>query len=503
MEQCNGTTQKGDRCKRNVKVIPGDRHIVDGKVYCTVHVHRLGAPSVVRHKPVPKPARYNNHHYNNHIPSKYDNPHDQANKKKIQILARVPADLYDTVKDLTLEELQIIFPSPEDLKAKNNPYNNKINYSNDDNDDEFYADIIANLNMSQGNFQSEITSEPAPIIDEDTNEDKDKLFECSCCYCENFVKNRVTCSEKHEFCTDCLSRYVTDRVTGGDYKLKCMADRECPGIFNHRILKKILDPKLYRTYADKETQEVVTMADMNDIYTCPKCVVYCAILDTTYKDMQKEPRFECLNLDCKFLSCYKCKQEFHGNTDCNYNKLDKDVRKTIEEILTRNRTRSCAKCKKEFLRTDGCNKMTCSCKALSCYICRVSVKDYTHFHNDGKPGIIGGKCPLYTNETEVEKMSFASALNEIYETYKSDEVKLFDEVYPVLSKLEKEHIKAIDAKFGKPKQIRPVPVVESTKINVKGQNNEQGTEYKKKESIWSFFGSLFGNDNDKKKYEKI
>ena len=37
------------------------------------------------------------------------------------------------------------------------------------------------------------------------------------------------------------------------------------------------------------------------------------------------------------------------------------------------RVRECPDCKKRFYKTEGCNKMTCSCGTLSCYICRQKV----------------------------------------------------------------------------------------------------------------------------------
>jgi E3 ubiquitin-protein ligase RNF216 len=57
----------------------------------------------------------------------------------------------------------------------------------------------------------------------------------------------------------------------------------------------------------------------------------------------------------------------------------------------------CNKCFKPFVKADGCNKMTCSCGNLQCYICGENIKDYTHFdrgeyaHFDRG----GAACPLW------------------------------------------------------------------------------------------------------------
>jgi hypothetical protein len=45
--------------------------------------------------------------------------------------------------------------------------------------------------------------------------------------------------------------------------------------------------------------------------------------------------------------------------------------------------RSCWKCKKSFIKDAGCNKMTCTCGAIMCYICRQPVTSYSHFNGQG------------------------------------------------------------------------------------------------------------------------
>jgi len=63
--------------------------------------------------------------------------------------------------------------------------------------------------------------------------------------------------------------------------------------------------------------------------------------------------------------------------------------------------RECPKCHNKFVKTDGCNKMTCKCGTKICYICRIPIKDYNHFHQ-GPPGTNPRKlCPLYSNNDEL------------------------------------------------------------------------------------------------------
>lgn len=58
-----------------------------------------------------------------------------------------------------------------------------------------------------------------------------------------------------------------------------------------------------------------------------------------------------------------------------------------------------------MVKSDGCNKMTCSCGKKFCYVCRKVVQDYTHFCQtplcEHKNGDCKG-CPLWTKDLDAE-----------------------------------------------------------------------------------------------------
>ena len=60
---------------------------------------------------------------------------------------------------------------------------------------------------------------------------------------------------------------------------------------------------------------------------------------------------------------------------------EKNMRAFIEAQMTEAMIRTCWRCKKRFTKLDGCNKMTCTCGAMMCYVCREPIKDYSHFQN--------------------------------------------------------------------------------------------------------------------------
>lgn len=66
----------------------------------------------------------------------------------------------------------------------------------------------------------------------------------------------------------------------------------------------------------------------------------------------------------------------------------------IEEAMSAALIQKCNKCTKPFVKLHGCNKMTCTCGNLQCYVCGESIQDYRHFEAVRKDGT---KCPLHEN----------------------------------------------------------------------------------------------------------
>lgn len=275
-----------------------------------------------------------------------------------------------------------------------------------------------------------------------------KLFECECCFNVHVQTEKIICTEGHGFCKECLLHYSINKITSGQSKLNCMSIQGvCRGTFDNYLLQTILDPKLYERYCENELLENITTANIEDLYTCPKCCLYFVILDKCYVKNLKEPQFSCENPSCKYISCIKCKKNFHGTSDCNYANQDKKTRQHIEEILTNHRIRLCSICNKEIVRTKGCNKIEC-CGKFFCYRCKQIIHDYTHFNNT---------CEMFTSENEIENMSFQNAVQEIYDIYKLDEIKIINEIYPVLCTLKPDKIDIINKIFEiHLKNIKPV-----------------------------------------------
>lgn len=54
--------------------------------------------------------------------------------------------------------------------------------------------------------------------------------------------------------------------------------------------------------------------------------------------------------------------------------LQLKARTFVEETMTKALVRKCWKCKRRFIKSGGCNVMTCTCGAITCYHCREPIK---------------------------------------------------------------------------------------------------------------------------------
>ncbi len=86
------------------------------------------------------------------------------------------------------------------------------------------------------------------------------------------------------------------------------------------------------------------------------------------------------------------------------NLAQRDARVIVEEAMTAARVRNCPRCKVSFYKIEGCNKMTCSCGAKMCYICRkdITVEEYKHFNAKNL-------CQLMTNSVEDDRLAMYEA----------------------------------------------------------------------------------------------
>ncbi|KAL1490678.1 hypothetical protein ABEB36_013333 [Hypothenemus hampei] len=230
------------------------------------------------------------------------------------------------------------------------------------------------------------------------------LCECSCCYDNEVMpENILPCPGGCQFCRDCIKRSVEIAFSEGKIQFACMA-LDCKEEFTLQILQNVLSPKLFSKLAQKKMVAEVKAAGVDDLESCPFC-------DFAIIPPPGEKLFRCLNPDCMKESCRECKEPSHIPLRCDEVEKEEGVkaRTYIENQMTEALVRECYKCGAKFIKEDGCNKMTCTCGAIMCYVCRKPVTDYKHFNGQG--GTRHDLCPLYStnyvmHEANVIKAAF-------------------------------------------------------------------------------------------------
>jgi len=264
-----------------------------------------------------------------------------------------------------------------------------------------------------------------------TGNQKVAQLECQCCYMEYEYELMVACKTGgHLFCKTCLQKHTEQRVFGlGNFGVKpnstsggnnkketktkaleilCMS-AGCESGFQEGQLRKALSEKVKKKYDDLQYAAMVESSGL-DISKCPKCE-FMAVADERGSPLL----FHCPK--CNYRSCRKCGDDYHPDIRCDQVESKKEMggRTKVEEAMTNALVRTCPRpmCRRKFLKESGCNKMTCSCGALVCYVCNQEIPAsvaYKHFcqtpHcNHSKCN----KCPLYVDTTQADKVKVANA----------------------------------------------------------------------------------------------
>jgi E3 ubiquitin-protein ligase RNF216 len=250
-----------------------------------------------------------------------------------------------------------------------------------------------------------------------------QVAECGCCF-DDVPRNRLIGCDggtTHYFCRPCLSKYVDNIIGKGAFTLECMSSDSrdpCLGGFSQKNRNLIMDEKQTRALDRLEMAASLRLAEVPGLETCPYCP-----FAMEYPPVTVDREFRCLNPECEIVSCRLCRKKTHIPKTCQEAVLEEtghSGRHTIEEAMSDAIIRRCKQCEPlrilcfcfvflwwrlklillgdyPYIKTDGCNKICCTrCSTLQCYVCRETVKDYSHF-DDSRHGRNGrpGQCPLF------------------------------------------------------------------------------------------------------------
>ncbi|KAI4250530.1 MAG: hypothetical protein L6R40_000130 [Gallowayella cf. fulva] len=120
-------------------------------------------------------------------------------------------------------------------------------------------------------------------------------------------------------------------------------------------------------------------------------------------------QFQCRSPSCSTLSCTTCSKPWRDPHTC-FESEALELRITVEAARTAALKRTCPSCGLGFIKDSGCNKLTCICGYVMCYVCRQGLgpgeggEGYQHFcqHFRYPTGRCRQceKCDLYRAEDE-------------------------------------------------------------------------------------------------------
>ena len=178
---------------------------------------------------------------------------------------------------------------------------------------------------------------------------------------------------------------------------------QCTDEITWRQLGIALDPTVLLKLEQRRQVEEVNAAGIDKLVSCPFCP-YQAIMEDS-----EDKLFVCMNSECLKESCRKCGKISHVPLRCDELPEVEGARKKIEEELSMAMLRQCWQCKKMFYKESGCNRMTCTCGAQMCYLCKLPVTNYDHFYGQGGEPGPGKQCPLFQDDQELHRKEVSAA----------------------------------------------------------------------------------------------
>jgi len=198
-------------------------------------------------------------------------------------------------------------------------------------------------------------------------------LECTCCYDSKEINNITQCDGGHFICKDCVKRHSENMIYQNICtNIKCINTQEnCFHQINEKVLSNVLDAKVFNEYVRlKNSEEVKKILSLNGLN-----MIQCGFCDEYYDMDIKQDNLYCVS--CTNTTCLLCGQKSHEGKPCEKERLN------IEDKLTKEILLSCTRCKKSIFKEDGCNKITCPCGNLMCWICKSNINEqgYNHFCN--------------------------------------------------------------------------------------------------------------------------
>lgn len=203
-----------------------------------------------------------------------------------------------------------------------------------------------------------------------------KKEQCEICY-ENVPETQtLSCEKKHHFCHTCVKKTYT-AMSLGEIKIisGCLLPN-CGGCFDNEELGTVVSEKILGGIRFRKLQNKIKD---QELYSCP----YCSYTGPKNPD----GTLQCYSKECARLSCIACQMDHEGKS-CEEAQKNLKRKNKFTEQINENLVRRCPNtaCRKQVLHDGGCNKMTCVCGTMFCWICNVDITEETYNHFCNCPG---------------------------------------------------------------------------------------------------------------------
>ncbi|KAJ9252685.1 hypothetical protein DTO195F2_7334 [Paecilomyces variotii] len=229
-------------------------------------------------------------------------------------------------------------------------------------------------------LQRKRAAERAEKLNEEEHRKAGSLIECQCCFSDVPSNRAIPCEGEavHFFCYGCVKSGAESQIGQMKYEMKCFDMSDCKAGFSRSGLSEAVGPAIIAKLEALEQQAEIAKANIEGLEECPFCN-FKAILPPIKEDRE----FRCQNPDCKKVSCRLCKSESHVPKSCEEAKKEKGLegRHFVEEAMSDALIRTCSSCGVKLIKEFGCNKMTCPCGRIMCYLCKkdITTEKYNHF----------------------------------------------------------------------------------------------------------------------------
>uniref|UniRef100_A0A914PAX9 RING-type domain-containing protein n=1 Tax=Panagrolaimus davidi TaxID=227884 RepID=A0A914PAX9_9BILA len=257
-------------------------------------------------------------------------------------------------------------------------------------------------------------------------------FECEVCFetffindgcllCESPSSSSIEKEEsKHKICVDCIRGFAHSAITEssvafGGLGLPCI-EPECNNIFPLTSFEIYLCDEDYMPLKLRLQEQCLADAGFEDLVTCPKCGFKACVPFT-------ESFYNC---PCGRQQCRYCPRLFddkHFDKTCKElddEEVQQNSERKLEPKLSEAVIRRCHKCRIAFVKLEGCNKMTCRCGGMQCYVCQQKDINYEHFCQCGDTQQQHGQCQhchkncrLWENSDELDQLKINQLRQEL------------------------------------------------------------------------------------------